>query len=169
MPRKKSQSPYYEALFIVPNKFTDDEARGILEKVKKVITDSEGKVTYSEEWGKKKLAYPIKHNFQGYYYLVEFESTGAKIAQLDRAIKLMADVLRHQIVTRKVKSAADLQKDKAISAKIAAKQAKEKKEKEEKEEKEEIKVEIEKKDAKKVDLKDLDAKLNEILEGENLL
>ena len=56
---KNSGATHYEILFIVPNKFTEDEAKTVSTQVEKVITENDGKITFSEFWGKKKLAYEI--------------------------------------------------------------------------------------------------------------
>jgi small subunit ribosomal protein S6 len=168
MSRKKTtEIPHYELLFIVPNKFTDEEAAAISEKIKGLITGNGGTITFNQDWGKKKLAYPIKHNFHGYYFLMEFDLAADKLAAIDRTIRLMADILRHQVVVKMLKTEAQIVRDKEIAAKIAAREAKEEKEKEVEEEKK--KTEEKTKDAKKVDLKDLDAKLNELLDADSLL
>ena len=53
---KKSTKGHYELLFIVPNKFTEDETKQIIAKVDEIIIKSGGEITYREYWGKKKLA-----------------------------------------------------------------------------------------------------------------
>jgi uncharacterized Zn finger protein (UPF0148 family) len=73
---------------------------------------------------------------------------------------MMSEVLRHQIITKKVKTEEEIKKEKEITKKIAAKQAEEKKTLEEKERA---------KDKKKIDLEDLDEKLDKILETDDLL
>jgi small subunit ribosomal protein S6 len=157
---KSSNIPHYELLYIVPNKFTEDELKPIFEKVYKIISDKGGKITFTEEWGKRRLAYPIKHFSYAYYTLVEFDLEGSKVAEIDRALHMMSEVLRHQIITKKVKTEEEIKKEKEITKKIAAKQAEEKKTLEEKERA---------KDKKKIDLEDLDEKLDKILETDDLL
>ena len=82
------------------------------------------------------------------------------MAKIDRALRLASEILRHQLVVKKVKSAAQIAEDKKIAAKIAAKSLQE-----EKTAKEQEKA----KDKGKVDLKDLDEKLDKILETDDLL
>ena len=155
---KSSNIPHYELLYIISNKYTEDELGPIMDKVKKTINDKGGNITYSEEWGKKRLAYPIKHFYYGYYILMEFDLVGSEAVKIDQALKMMNEILRYQIVSKKIKTAEEIEQDKKIADKIAAKQAKVEKE----EEKKEVKK-------KKVDLKDLDEKLDKILEAEDLL
>lgn len=163
---KLSGLGHYELLFIAPNKFTETEAEAVTKKVEQIIANSKGEITYRENWGKRKFAYPIKTYSHGYYTLLEFDLAGEKLAEFDRFLQLSDDILRHQIVKKKVKSADQVEKEKKISEKIAAKKeakAKEEKIAEEKQEK------AEKEDQGKVDLKDLDEKLDNILNSGDLL
>lgn len=193
---KKSEIPHYELLFIVPNKFTIDELKPIVKKVEDIITDNGGEITYSEEWGNKKLSYPINHFTHGYYNLFEFDVVGEKVNQINNILKMDSDVIRHLIVVKVKRTIEEINKEKAVekerreATKIEnvskedkkrgakkpvkvdkaphSKQEKEIKEvKEEKEIKEEKKKE--EKAEKKVNLEDLDEKLDKILETNDLL
>ncbi len=162
-----SRIPHYELLYIVSNKFTEDEVKPIMKKVTDIINNRGGKTTLIEEWGKKRLAYPVKNFSHAYYVLAEFDFEGEKVESIDRDLRMMSEILRHQIVSKRVKTAEDIKKEKEISQKIAARKEKEAekevKETEKKEEKEE-----EKKKGK-VDMGELDEKLDKILETDDLL
>ncbi len=169
---KTTGTTHYEILFIVPNKFTDDEAKTVVGQVEKMLTDGGGKITGREYWGKKRLAYEIKHNAFGYYGLFEFDLEGANLAKIDSNLRLFANVLRHQIVVKKTKSEEDIARENKIRAKIDSKKA-------EADKKQEIKNKIpststnvsktkENKDSR-VDLKDLDEKLEGILNADDLI
>jgi small subunit ribosomal protein S6 len=178
---KKTESTHYELLFIIPNKFTEDEAKAIDEKVKKQIASVGGEVTYVEDWGKKKLAYPIGGYNHGYYKLAEFDLAGAKLAELDNFLRLSNDVLRHQIIRIAKRTAEQIQAALKKSEELAAirKRAKEggveKKETAEEKtsglvtEKKSEPVEERKSFKKKADLKDLDSKLDDILDTKDLI
>jgi len=162
---KSSDIPHYELLYIISNKFSEDELAPIVEKVDKIIGNNAGKITRKEDWGKKRFAYPIKSFYFGYYSLVEFDLPGENLAAVNRSLTMTSEILRHQIVKRHVKTAAEIEKDKKIAEKIAEKniQAEEQAEKE----KEKTKANAANKD--KIDLKDLDDKLDKILETNDLL
>lgn len=169
---KASGTKHYEILFIVSNKFTDDEAKKITEKVSQVITENGGEITHSEYWGKKKLAYEIKHNAYGYYALFEFDLEGNLLAKIDQNLRLSTEVLRHQIIAKKPKTAEDLKKEEIIRAKIDSKKAAQEKEKSAKEKelpKEKPAVKSTKEKNERVDLKDLDEKLEGILNANDLI
>ena len=169
---KAAGTTHYEILFILPNKFTEDEAKKVMEKVGQVITTNGGQITYNEFWGKKKLAYEIKHNAYGYYGLFEFDLEGNLLAVVDKNLRLSTDVLRHQIVVKKVKSAEEIARAEAIRAKIDSKKTATEKQQEEKEKKsstDETPAKAPKAKDKRVDLKDLDEKLEGILNAKDLI
>ncbi|MBI4779550.1 30S ribosomal protein S6 [Candidatus Falkowbacteria bacterium] len=157
---KSGETPHYELLYIISNKFSEDEVKPIIEKVNSFILNNQGKITLAEDLGKKRLAYPIKGFRYGYYFLTEFDLTGESLINVDRALRMMNEVLRHQIITKTVKTAEQIAQDKKIAEKIAARNIKEEKE---------IKEKIKETDKEKVDLKDLDEKLDKILETNDLL
>ncbi|MCK5061242.1 30S ribosomal protein S6 [Candidatus Parcubacteria bacterium] len=159
---KSNKTPHYEMLYIISNKFTEDELKPIRESIKKEIVDNGGAVTYSEEWGKKKFTYPIEHFHHGYYQLVEFDMEADKIASLDRVFRISNEILRHMLVAKPARSAKEIETEKRAAEKRVAKIK-------EKEEKEIKKPEKKPEKKKQVDLKDLDEKLDKILETDDLL
>jgi len=167
---KAAGTTHYEILLIVPNKFTDEEAKTVMANVEKIMTENGAAITHNEYWGKKRLAYEIRHNAYGYYGLFEFDLEGKNLAKIDSLLRLSADVLRHQIVIKKTKSEAELAKAKTIRAKIDAKKAKEDRIKEDKTKEDRTKpAPVYKSKEKKVDLKDLDEKLEGILNADDLI
>jgi len=155
---------HYEVLYIISNKYSENEVKPIVEKVNKIIADHGGKITFNQDWGKKRLIYPIKSFHFGYYSLAEFDLDGPLLAQVDKDLRMMNEILRHQIVVKKIKTEEETAKDKKIADKIAARGLREKKEIEDQTKnkiKEKVKVEV--------DLKKLDEKLDKILETNDLL
>lgn len=157
---KSDQTPHYELLYLISNQYSEDEVKPIVEKVNSLIAANQGKITLSEGLGKKRLAYPIKDFRYGYYNLTEFDMPGINLAGLDRALRMMNEILRQQIVLKPLMTAEQIAKDKKIAEKITARN-----QEEEKAAKEKIKDQ----DKGKVDLKDLDEKLDKILETDSLL
>lgn len=157
---KKTAVPHYELLYLISNQYTEDEIKPLAEKVNDIIKRSGGEITFKEEWGKKRLAYSVKSFYYGYYNLVEFDLEGSKLTEVNRSLEMMNEVLRHQIVVKIVKTAAEIEKDRKIAQKIAARTVEAKKEVEEKERA---------KDKRKIDLGDLDEKLDRILDTDDLL
>lgn len=72
-------SKHYETVFILTPVLSDDQAKEAAKKFKKAITDLGGKVVNEENWGLKKLAYPIQKKTTGFYHLVQFTGEGEDI------------------------------------------------------------------------------------------
>ena len=88
----------YELLFFVaPN--TDEETRaGVMKRIDVAITAEGGVVDSVEDWGKRRLAYPIEDQTEGVYTLVRFESKPDFPAELDRIYKITDGIMRSIIV-----------------------------------------------------------------------
>lgn len=69
----------YETVFILTPVLSEDQAKEAAKKFKKAITDLGGKVVHEENWGLRKLAYPIQKKTTGFYHLVEFSGSGEDI------------------------------------------------------------------------------------------
>lgn len=79
------------------------EEKEITEEVSKitsVIKKDSGEVVDTEEWGIRKLAYPIKHQENGYYFIIYFKSKAGTVSEIDRINKINDKILRHLIVNR---------------------------------------------------------------------
>ncbi|RMD59911.1 30S ribosomal protein S6, partial [Candidatus Parcubacteria bacterium] len=156
-------------LYIVAKKYTEEESKKIHEEVKKIIQKHGAKITDTEEWGKKKLAYPIQHFNHGYYFLIGFELAAAEVEKVNKELKMKNEVLRHLIMRRSAHSLEEREKSrqaikreqqrKAQEAEQAAKEEKKRIEEEKKARKEE----------KKIDLEELDKKLDKILDADDLI
>ena len=158
---KPSGLIHYEILFIMPNKFTDDEAQKVFKKVGDLITSNEGKITLENYWGKKKFVYPINHEYYGYYGLYEFDLERTLVAKINDTLRLDKEIVRFLIVKKEVKSEEQIKKDKKIKEKIDSKKSEELKTKEEAK-KETKKVSKKKEEDKKIDLKNLEEKLDDV-------
>ena len=88
----------YEIMFIVKPTNESDEIKKNAEAMKKVITDNKGKVVEFNELGEKKLAYSIKKEISGYYYVMVVEAQNETIKELDRKASINENILRHLII-----------------------------------------------------------------------
>jgi len=159
---------HYEILYIIPSSYTKEETKPIDDKVKKLIEEQDGKITLDDDLGKLKFAYPVKHQSHGYYHLFEFNMPKQNLQNLNNALKLTNKVLRFIIVKKKIKTVAELKKEKALHDKLTKK--KEKEIEKMKEEKKEAKEKPKKEEKEgKISLEDLDKKLDEILDTDEML
>ena len=88
----------YEMMFIVKATMESDQVKATAENMKNVVSSCGGNVTEFKELGEKKLAYPIKKELNGYYFVMEIEATKEAEAELRRKAGLDENVLRHLIV-----------------------------------------------------------------------
>lgn len=73
----------YETVFIATPVLSENQMKEAVQKFKKIITDNSGEIVHEENWGLKKLAYPIQKKSTGFYYLVEFKGPGDLIEKLE--------------------------------------------------------------------------------------
>ena len=85
----------YEVLFIVDPDTPEDEAARLTETLVQTITDQGGTVTKNENMGRRNLAYRIGRKTEGVYTLFEVEGTGREIAELERRMRVMDQVIRY--------------------------------------------------------------------------
>lgn len=88
----------YEMMFIVKATMESDQVKAAAESVKNTVTDCGGKVLEFKELGEKKLAYPIKKELNGYYYVMTIEASKEAESELNRKTTIAENVLRHLIV-----------------------------------------------------------------------
>lgn len=84
----------YEIGFIVTPEVSEEEVKKITESITTTITKADGVIENLDEWGRKKMAFPIQKNLEGYYVFVLAEVDGSVIATLERRMKQMEKVLR---------------------------------------------------------------------------
>ena len=87
----------YETMFIVDAQLSEEATQAIGEKFKTLI-EKHATITKLDEWGKRRLAYPINDQNEGYYVLVNFEADGAFIAELDRIFNITDGIIRSMTV-----------------------------------------------------------------------
>ena len=84
----------YETVFILTPVLSDDQMKETVEKFKKVLTDDGCTIENEENWGLRKLAYPIENKNTGFYTLIEFEGEPTVVAKLETAFRRDEKVIR---------------------------------------------------------------------------
>lgn len=87
----------YETMLVFSVANGDESVTALVEKFKALI-EANGTIESVDEWGKRKLAYPINYETEGYYMLVNFTCEPEFPAELDRVVKITEGVLRSLIV-----------------------------------------------------------------------
>ena len=91
MPRQNT----YELTYIVNAVLSDKHIRDIIGRVDKFINEHGGEVLETDEWGTRRLAYPINKKRNGYYVNVYFRAGGEMIPRLERALEIEDDIMRY--------------------------------------------------------------------------
>jgi len=85
----------YELIFIAAPTTSEEDLTKLTSQLEHVIADKGGKVTKTENWGRKKLAYPISKFDEGIYTFIGIEGTGQEIAEAERRLRVSDFVIRH--------------------------------------------------------------------------
>ena len=88
----------YELMYIVHPEQADDDLTAVKERVTDLIERSGGKVVKTEPWGLRRLAYPVRDQWEGQYVLLHLELEPQGVAELEHDIRLVEPVMRHLIV-----------------------------------------------------------------------
>ena len=115
----------YETVMILNPVLSAEQVTETVEKFKKILTDNGTEIVFENNWGLRKLAYPIQKKNTGFYYLVEFKCDGSIIAKLEleykrdeRVMRFLTLLLDKHAVTyneKKRKNAAIKKKEEAES------------------------------------------------------
>lgn len=87
-------SNQYETVFILTPVLSDSQVKEAVDKFRSLIADNGGKIIHEENWGLRKLAYPIQKKSTGFYHLIEFSAEGTFIEKLEIDYKRDERILR---------------------------------------------------------------------------
>ena len=90
-------SANYEAVYIIDPRKNEEDTAALVEKFK-ALAESNATQVEVDEWGKRKLAYPIQDQTEGHYVRMTFTSANAFPAELDRIFRITDGVMRSIIV-----------------------------------------------------------------------
>ncbi len=85
---------HYETVFIITPVLSDPQMKETVQKFKNLIFDNQGEIVHEEEWGLKKLAYPIQKKTTGFYALIEYKAKPEFIAKLETEFRRDERIIR---------------------------------------------------------------------------
>lgn len=94
----------YETLFVISPDLSEEDTKALVEKFTTLIKDN-GEIGEVDEWGRRKLAYPIDYKTEGYYVLVNFKSATDFPSELERIFNITDNILRSLVVAKEEKDA----------------------------------------------------------------
>ncbi len=90
----------YEIVYVIRPDLSDEERSAKIEKIHSLVTENSGEIGKVEDWGKRVLAYEIRHYTDGYYGLAEFRLPPESVRTVEERLNIDEELLRYQIVVR---------------------------------------------------------------------
>lgn len=84
----------YELCVVVSAKLEDEVRTQVVDKCKALVERFGGTIADVDDWGKKKLAYEVNHEKEGYYYFIHFDAEATAPAEIESRVRIMDNVLR---------------------------------------------------------------------------
>ena len=103
---------HYESVVIINAALEDDQIENTISNVKESITSNGGELTDFENWGRKRLAYPIQKSKSGYYIVLRFTAPVALISTLERMYRLDETIIRYLTISLDKRALDYIQKQK---------------------------------------------------------
>ncbi len=94
---------HYETLFILKPTLTEEEIKGNVEKIKDSLTSQNANILAIDNIGLRRLAYPVKKNERGIYYVLYYKAEGSIISEFERKLKFNEDVLKFLTIKYRTK------------------------------------------------------------------
>ena len=89
----------YETIFIVDNELDEERRNAVINRFKEII-EKDAQLEDVDEWGSRKLAYPIDYKKEGYYVLVNFKAEPTFIEELERNYRITDDIIKSIVVNK---------------------------------------------------------------------
>lgn len=90
----------YEVMYIINSSVEEEKRAELIASLEQIITDGNGTVLKTDEWGMRDFAYEIDHMTKGYYVVVTFEADNECLKEYDRRMHLNQSVVRYMIIQR---------------------------------------------------------------------
>jgi len=88
----------YETIFILRSEVSRESSESISTRLTDVVSREGGKLTRMENWGRRKLAYPVGKQKRGVYVYLKFIGRGGLVSEVERNLRLLDDVIKYQTV-----------------------------------------------------------------------
>ena len=88
----------YELMLLFRPDLEDDKLQSAVEKVTRAVVNGGGALTKVSPWGKRRLAYDIKHFRDASYFLIHFDIAPSAVREIERGLLISEEILRHMVV-----------------------------------------------------------------------
>ncbi len=115
----------YELGLIINPEVSEEETRAVLDRVEQIVANYGGQIVRVNQWGRRRLAYPIERHRDGFYIFVDMILTPETVSELERTLKVSETVLRHMTKKRDPKAVQKEREEREARAAAAAASAQE--------------------------------------------
>jgi small subunit ribosomal protein S6 len=119
----KMKTKIYETAVLINAALDDEQIEGIITRIKDFITTNGGEVTEIDNWGRKRLAYPVEKSKIGYYVIIRFNALTNIVSKLERFYVLDENILRFLTIALEKEALEYMAKSKAKAAAAAEAEA----------------------------------------------
>lgn len=109
------KSGVYESAILINAALEDNQIENVINRVKEFITTNGGQIRDFENWGRKRLAYPVEKSKIGYYAIFRFDAPGSIVSKLERFYNLDEHILRYLTIKLSKEALEQIEKNKAQS------------------------------------------------------
>ena len=88
----------YEVMYVIDTALEEGARSELINRFSNIVTNNGGKVDRVDEWGKRRLAYPINYKTEGYYVLMYMTAPAALPRELERNLQISESVLRYLVI-----------------------------------------------------------------------
>jgi small subunit ribosomal protein S6 len=113
----------YELGFILNPEVNEDEIRALLGRIEQIVANYGGQIVKVNQWGRRRLAYPIERHRDGYYIFIDSILTPETVAEIERTLRVSEIVFRHMMKRRDPKTVQKEREARAVSAAAQAEAA----------------------------------------------
>ncbi|HLG65817.1 MAG TPA: 30S ribosomal protein S6 [Ktedonosporobacter sp.] len=115
----------YELAFILNPEVNEEEVRAIQDRIEQIVATYGGQIVKVNQWGRRRLAYPIERHRDGLYTFIDMILTPETVAELERMLKVSEIVLRHMVKRRDPKAVQKEREEREARAAASAAPAEE--------------------------------------------
>lgn len=109
----------YEVTYIVNAVLSEEQIKAVVERVDKFIAEHEGEIIEKNEWGSRRLSFPINKKRNGYYVNLFMKAPGEIISRLERSMEIDDDILRYLTLRMDAKMLRHYEQGKMLVQKAA--------------------------------------------------
>lgn len=112
------KSGVYESAILINAALEDNQIENVINRVREFITTNGGQIRDFENWGRKRLAYPVEKSKIGYYAIFRFDAPGSIVSKLERFYNLDEHILRYLTIKLSKEALAQIEKNKTQSVSL---------------------------------------------------